>query len=93
MSATQRVRERCIAECLACTRLASECAHSCITGGQAESMSRCISLCVDCATVTSACATLAARDSEYTGQICGVCADLCNAYAAECEKHGDGIMV
>lgn len=92
MSTTQAVRERCIAACLDCTRLASVCAHRCIIGGQADRMSRCISLCVDCATVTGACATLMARDSEYAGQVCGVCADLCDACAAECEKHGNGIM-
>lgn len=92
MSATQGVRERCIEECLDCTRLASECATTCLTGGRADAMSRCIGLCLDCATLTAACVELMARNSPSAGQVCGVCADLCDLCAEECERHGNGIM-
>lgn len=36
-----------------------------------------------------ACATLLSGNSRFAYQLCGVCADMCDACAAECEKYSD----
>jgi hypothetical protein len=70
----------------------SECAHSCLTGGQADAMSSCIRLCLDAATVTGACAETMARRSQFSAQLCGACADVCDACAQECDQYEDDVM-
>jgi uncharacterized C2H2 Zn-finger protein len=46
----------------------------------------------DCADTCVSCTNIMSRDSEYAGQVCGVCADLCDACAEECEKGRADIM-
>ncbi len=88
----QQLMDRCVEECFAVVRTASECAQSCLTGGQADAMSQCIRLCLDAATVTAACAELMARRSQFSAQLCGVCADVCDACAQECERYEGDVM-
>lgn len=92
METDQQMTDRCIQECFEVVRAASECAHSCLTGGQADAMSQCIRLCLDAATVTGACAEAMARRSPFSAQLCGVCADVCDACAQECEQHEGDVM-
>ena len=52
-------------------------------------LTRCIQLNKDCATICLAAADFMSRDSEYTKQVCGVFAEICETCAQACEKHTD----
>ena len=43
----------------------------------------------DSATTCSACVSLMARESRFHPQMCGLCAEVCRACAAECERHDE----
>ncbi len=92
MSQQQSLTDQCLQECTTVVQTAGRCADSCLSGGQADAMQQCIRLCLDAATITGACAELMARNSSFSGQICGICADVCDACAAECEQHEGDVM-
>jgi hypothetical protein len=50
-------------------------------------MARCIQLDMECAAICYAAAELMSLQSSKAGNICRICADICAACAAECEKH------
>ncbi len=80
--------ERCIDECLQCMRWCEMCVEECLTTDPAK-MAECIRLCHECPSPCGSCVTLLAGQSRYAHQQCGVCADICNACAAECENFSD----
>ncbi|CAN5559710.1 four-helix bundle copper-binding protein [soil metagenome] len=93
MSQRQSLMDQCLQRCAAVVQAAGQCADSCLSGGQADTMQQCIRLCLDAATISGACAELMARDSSFSGQACGVCAEVCEACATECERHdGDNLQ-
>ena len=67
----------------ACTR----CSVACLDEKDVKMMVACIRLDLDCAAICETSASFAARDSVYMEHILKVCAEICNACAAECEKH------
>lgn len=50
-------------------------------------LARCIKLDRDCAAICLLAVEAMAGGSEFAKQICTLCAEICNACAAECEKH------
>jgi hypothetical protein len=52
-------------------------------------MARCIRLDMECAATCYAAAQLMSMGSSYAIQLCSVCADICEACAAECGKHSN----
>ena len=74
-----------IRRCLECVQVCEQCAVACIDGASTD-MTRCAKLCLDVAELSRSCATLCSRDSEFTAGLARVCADACEACAAECEK-------
>ena len=50
-------------------------------------MARCIQLDLECAAICRSAAELMSLGSEHAHQLCAVYADICDACAAECEKH------
>ena len=50
-------------------------------------MAKCIALDMDCADICAPTAAAMARDSEHVAHLCRVCAEICEACGAECEKH------
>jgi hypothetical protein len=49
-------------------------------------MVRCIQLCRDSADICVLSSQYMSRDSEFSKKLCGHCADICEACAAECNK-------
>ncbi len=84
--------DQCLQQCATVVQTAGRCADSCLSGGQADAMQQCIRLCLDAATITGACVEMMARNSSFSGQICRICADVCDACAAECEQHEGDVM-
>ncbi|TNB75670.1 four-helix bundle copper-binding protein [Arthrobacter sp. BB-1] len=70
----------CLARCTACAR---DCA-----GQGDKDLASCIQLCSDCAELCGVCIPLIARGSDFTDEMCRVCADACERCAQECERTG-----
>lgn len=70
----------CIAAC-------NFCAASCLKEEHVHMLTQCISYDIDCAEVCRTTAILLARDSKHGKHLLKECIELCEACAAECEKH------
>lgn len=77
----------CIEACNECAIACSHCSSACLQEPDPKSMARCIALDIDCAEICRLAAAYMSRGSEFAGAICGVCAEVCDACATECEKH------
>ncbi len=77
----------CIEACNACADACDHCATACLKEPNPKPMARCIALDMDCAGICRMAASYMARDSEFAMQLCAMCADVCEACGAECEKH------
>jgi hypothetical protein len=71
----------CAAEC-------NHCATACLDEQDVKMLARCIKLDIDCADICQLTASLVARASEHASHLLKECAEICNACAEECEKHG-----
>lgn len=79
--------QTCIDACMACAESCEFCATSCLREQDIKSMVRCIQLDRDCANICLTAASFMSRDSDFSRQLCNLCADICRACAQECEKH------
>jgi hypothetical protein len=52
-----------------------------------QAFAGCVRVTLDCAAICRLVAELIARDSRFTREMYLVCARVCDATAAECEKH------
>lgn len=77
----------CIAACNACAVACDHCAVACLQEDAPEQLTRCIALDVDCAAICRLAAGYMARGSELAGELCAVCALVCERCAEECELH------
>jgi len=50
-------------------------------------LSRCIQLDMECAAICRSASVVMSLGSEYSMELCRICAEVCNACAEECEKH------
>lgn len=67
-----------------CAAACENCVSVCINDGTPMS---CCPLCMDCADVCVMTFRLAAHNSEHLKDAARFCAEICDACAAECEKH------
>lgn len=77
----------CISACRDCAAACEKCAAACLKEDDGAAMAECIALDRDCADLCRLAATLMARNSRFSRYISELCADACEACAAECEKH------
>ena len=85
MTISNQTVERCIEECLQCSRWCAQC--------RAESLDQdpimmrdCIRLCNECLELCRTCVTLLTGSSGFAHRVCSICSELCSACAAECGK-------
>lgn len=82
-----------IAEAITCSAICTGCADACLSEDNVADLARCIRLDLDCADVSTAMASQAMREPQGTSErfvtLLQLCADTCDACAAECEKHQD----
>ncbi len=76
-----------IEACFDCAESCEACATACLREADVKRLSRCIQLLRDCADICVLSGQYMSRDSEYAKNMCRVCADVCDACGAECEKH------
>lgn len=75
--------------CFDCVVACNHCASEDLKEQDVKMLERCIRLDRDCAAICSLAINAMASDSEFTKQICKLCAEICTACAIECEKHAD----
>lgn len=75
----------CIERCQEATEVCEWCSDACVDEG--EGMERCIRLCRDVVDLASLHARFIARDSGYSPELAGICADVCEECADECARH------
>lgn len=75
------VLNECAAECHHCTT-------ACLDEQDVKMLAECIKLDIDCAEICQLTAAFLARGSEHAIHILKECAEICEACAGECGKHG-----
>jgi hypothetical protein len=79
--------ESCIAACHDCAVACEHCASACLQEPDVIAMARCIELDRDCARICFLASAAMAAGSEFTSEICALCAQICRACTEECRKH------
>lgn len=77
----------CIEACEACADACDHCSIACLQEADPKPMARCVALDIDCAAACRLAAACMARDSEFAGTVCTLCAEICEACGEECAKH------
>lgn len=72
-----------------CAKMCRSCADACLA--EPMDMRQCIRMCLDCADICDAAANLGLRrtglDEQMLHETLELCSRMCDACAAECEKH------
>ena len=79
--------QSCINACEACAVACSHCAASCLQEEDVKMMARCIQLDMECAAICRSATELMSLGSEYSHQLCKLCAEICRACGNECSQH------
>jgi len=85
----QKYRE-CIEACFNCASVCNFCAASCLNEKDVNMMVNCIRLDMECALICSTAAQVMSMNGTQLLALCTICADICDACAAECAKHEMG---
>lgn len=84
---SQEKYKACIEACNSCAAACSHCAIECLNEDQVSQLTRCIQLDIECAAICRSASELMSLDSEYSVQLCNMCAKACSACAEECDIH------
>lgn len=82
-----RSNEELVDKLIECASTCEYCATACLKEENLEMMRDCILLDRDCADICRLTATLLSRNSENTGGLLEVCAEICRKCAEECSHH------
>jgi hypothetical protein len=77
----------CIDACVDCAQRCEQCASACLGEQDVGMMAECIRLDRDCAEICWTAAAYMRRGSDFLNDLCRVCAEVCDACAAECARH------
>ena len=70
-----------------CAATCNYCLAACLDEKDVKMLARCIKLDIDCAEICTLAISFISRSSEHAEHLLHECADICEACAAECEKH------
>jgi len=79
--------QACIDACNECATECSHCAMACLKEEDVKKLIRCINLDLECAAMCRATAEMMSLGSNYSNELCEICATICEACAVECQKH------
>jgi hypothetical protein len=86
MNQFNKETRECIEACLDCHAVCYGMLMThCLEMGGAHVRPQHVRLMMDCVEICKACADAMARKSQYQHRLCGLCADICDACAADCE--------
>ena len=75
--------------CNSCAEACEYCATCDLCEQDVKTMASCVQINRDCANICWTASQFMSRDSQYSKQICNVCADICETCAKECERYAD----
>ena len=81
--------QACIDACNVCAQACEECYSACLSEPDVQARIHCVHVLRDCADICSIATQFMSRDSEFSQQICTLCATICDTCAAECAKFQD----
>jgi hypothetical protein len=79
-----------IANCTECHNICTETVQHSLGLGGPRADPDFIQLLLDCAQICATSDDVMLRGSEFSGRVCGVCAEVCDRCAAECERRANG---
>ena len=85
--------QMCIQNCLQCFQTCEQMVNHCLENGGAHAEARHIALLRDCASVCETSAKLMMHESPYHARMCGLCAEVCQACAIDCDRLADDAMM
>ncbi len=71
-----------------CHQICLETINHCLSMGGDHVEEKHMKLMMDCAKICATTTDFMTRNSQFHGDVCGVCADICEACAKSCEKLG-----
>lgn len=89
MTSSSSGMEECISDCQACQASCMQTATYCLSKGGEHAAANHIKLLLDCAQSCATCTDFMLRESTFHMKECGICAEICSACAASCEKMDD----
>jgi hypothetical protein len=81
--------QKCIDECNKCAQACLECMKLCLNEPDVEARRACISMLLECADICKQAVCFMAMDSQYSKDICKLCAIICESCATECGMFKD----
>ncbi|MGE4486127.1 MAG: four-helix bundle copper-binding protein [Oscillospiraceae bacterium] len=81
--------QKCIDACKKCGQACDECFTLCLSEPDVQARKSCISTLVDCAGICSLAGCTMARDSQFSKDVCSLCAAVCEKCASECAMFTD----
>jgi hypothetical protein len=76
--------EECIQQCLECHAMCLAAVGHCLEMGEAHAEASHIRLLLDCAEICQTSANFMLRGSDFHGQTCALCAEICERCAEDC---------
>ena len=86
---SQEMRQ-CIQECSGCHQICLQTIQHCLGMGGKHAEQSHIRLLADCAQICAVSADFMLRGSPLHGRTCGVCAEVCERCAQDCDRVGAG---
>src|SRR5271157_1621685 len=83
----QEKYQTCIDTCMNCAETCEACATDCTKDSNIKMLAKCLFVLRDCADICTMSSRFMSRTSMYSKNMCRVCADICDACAAEGDKH------
>jgi hypothetical protein len=84
---SHKKHQECIDACNVCIAACEHCATACLQEKDVKVMVRCIELDRSCGDICSFAVREISRSSQFTEQVCQLCAEICEACGEECAKH------
>ena len=84
---------QCVDDCNHCATVCTATVAHCLEKGGKHAEAQHIALMLDCAAICATASTSMARNSDAHGQICGLCAEICQQCETDCRSFGDDPMM
>ena len=85
--------QECIDKCMECSTTCLELIPYCLNKGAEHAEAQHIMLLQNCAEICRTSATLMISNSQFSADLCNVCASVCNQCADSCKEFGDDQMM
>ncbi|MFZ7134027.1 MAG: four-helix bundle copper-binding protein [Eubacteriales bacterium] len=81
--------QTCIDACKKCTQACYACFSACLNEPDLNARKNCVGLLVECAMMCQMSVGMMSMNGQFSKQHCGLCAQICDKCAQECEMFKD----